>query len=158
VPYPYAAWPESEPRPWENNIEARATVRGSIGPKILIRADPAMYAVGAQVEPMTRTPNPSVRRRNELDATMRQSVNASNTNISSLGMVDARVDQDKADRPRMDEVGRRVEERGLLDLILGELETKSPRSFRGLFDVLRGRYSLETRPSAPASSSLGIIG
>lgn len=54
---------------------------------------------------------------------------------------------------------RSVEEQGLFDLVMSELELRLPNRFRGgIFDLLRGRYSIEARPSAPASSALGILG
>lgn len=153
MPYPFAAWPESEPRPWENNIEARPSVlRGSLNPKVLIRSDPAMHAVGTQLEPMARTPDPVASNRTNIYSNLTTTTSAGRR-VDPMDMSNGNIRYDSRD------LGRRTEgDRGLMDLILGELESKAPRSFKGIFDILRGRYSLEVRPSAPSTSSLGMVG
>lgn len=184
VPYPFAAWPESEPRPWENNIKIQPQVlRGAIGPKVVIRADQSMHAVGAQTIPMQRVPMPT-RRRNDRNRLQQNEISNGTSfrgdmrddarGLDNLRRFprdgrayegDAMLDESGGILRTIDDEGRLVSEsgaprreRGLMDLILGEMEANSPRSFKGVYDVLRGRYSIETRPSAPASSSLGLIG
>ena len=46
--------------------------------------------------------------------------------------------------------------KGPVDMLLRELELVIP-PLRGFFELLRGRYSLETRPSAPPPSFLSIF-
>mmetsp|Transcript_23519 Transcript_23519/g.30611 ORF Transcript_23519/g.30611 Transcript_23519/m.30611 type:complete len:381 (+) Transcript_23519:15-1157(+) len=160
VPYPYAAWPESEPRPWENNIKNQSSIlRGTIGPKITIRSDPTMPLVGTQFETINTNYQQDNFNQSTLNNNGTHSFNNSSNfdgnfdSSSSRAMMDTTIDNTQNHHEQS-----RFEERGVLDLILGELEGKSPRKFKSLFDILRGRYSIETRPSAPSSSSLGFIG
>ena len=49
-------------------------------------------------------------------------------------------------------------ERGLWDMVLGELDKTLPAIFRPTIEVLRGRYSLDSKPSPPALGALTYSG
>ena len=139
VPYPYAAWPEDAPRPWELQLPEDEPVSG------LIRSDPSLLPIGAvrRKKAFPVAPPPS-QRADDYNAPARSAE-------SELAKLMGKKD------PKMIKNNSGSEATGLVDMILQEFELRIP-VFKPFFQLLRGQYTVEAKPSPPASSLIGIPG